>query len=100
MMKESKKYELQDLIEKIEKVDEMIKIHKSNPSKFMLNQYEAKKEKLLAYLIDELMDSKVRSAYSFKLIMMALTKFYPGLASKPFKNKEYPNLKDLEAVLA
>jgi hypothetical protein len=99
-MKESKKYQLQDLIEKIEKVDEMVKVHASNPSKFMLEQYEAKKEKLLGYLIDELVDAKIRSPYSFKLIILALIKFYPELMSpKNKKDKHYDELKDLEEVL-
>lgn len=57
MVTESKKYQLQDLIEKIGEVDKMVKIHSSNPSKFMLEQYKAKKEKLLGYLIDELSTS-------------------------------------------
>jgi hypothetical protein len=102
MLKESKKHELQDLIEKIEQVDKLIKIHAKNPSKFMVEQYEAKKEKLLGYLIDELVDAKVRSPYSFRLIYMALLKFYPkemkaGSKKTATLSKE---LKSLEAVLA
>jgi hypothetical protein len=103
-MNESKKYELQDLIEKIDQVDKIITIHAGNPSKFMLEQYMAKKEKLLSYLIDELVDQKVRSAYSFKLISLALNKFYPDIAKKNnrqlSKVKNYKELKELEAVLA
>lgn len=105
MLKESKKHELQDLIEKIEKVDKMIKLHSSNPSKFMLEQYQAKKEKLLSYLIDELVDAKIRSPYSFRLIIMALMKFYPELIKKEAtkklsKDRHYQELRGLEAVLA
>jgi ribosomal protein S15P/S13E len=102
-MKESKKYQLQDLIEKIDKVDEMIRLHSKNPSKFMLEQYEAKKEKLLSYLIDELVDSKMRSPYSFKLVFMALQKYYPALMTENFVKKadgSSKELKELEAVLA
>ncbi len=106
-MKVSKKYQLQDLIEKIDKVDEMVKLHAKNPSKFMLEQYEAKKEKLLGYLIDELVDSKMRSPYSFKLVLMALQKYYPKLMKeKGYKKKANgpspvkEQLKELEAVLA
>ena len=99
-MSKSKIYELQDLIEKIDEVDKMIQLHQSNPSKFMLIQYEAKKEKLLGYLIDELVDSKLRSPYSFRLIFLALTKYYPDLVKKPVKdNKHYNELKGLESVL-
>jgi hypothetical protein len=104
MLTQSKKYQLQDLIEKIEQVDKMVKLHASNPSKFMLEQYEAKKEKLLGYLIDELADAKLRSPYSFRLIILALMKFYPEL-TKPknkaiLQDKHYNELKGLEAVLA
>lgn len=101
MLKESKKYQLQDLIEKIEGADKMVKLHSSNPSKFMLEQYQAKKEKLLGYLIDELVDAKMRSPYSFKLVILALMKFYPELMKpkKLFQDKHYEELKGLEAVL-
>ena len=108
-MSAAKKYQLQDLIERIERVDNMLKLHSSNPSKFMLEQYEAKKIKLLGYLIDELVDAKLRSAYSFRLIAMALAKFYPEFKkenksksanSKLAKNKNYKELKALETVLA
>lgn len=106
MLKDSKLYELHDLIEKIDQVDIMVKQHKSNPSKFMLEQYQAKKEKLLAYLIDELVDASVRSPYSFRLITLALIKFYPELTKKEkptnaklSKDKHYQELRGLESVL-
>jgi len=103
-MNGAKKYQLQDLIEKIDQVDKMITIHSSNPSKLMLEQYKAKKEKLLCYLIDELVDQKNRSPYSFRLILLALNKFYPDILNKNnrqlSKVKNYKELKELEAVLA
>jgi hypothetical protein len=103
-MKEQKKYQLQDLIEKIERVDAMVKLHKKNPSKFMLEQYQAKKEKLLSYLIDELIDADIRSPYSFKLIVLALMKFYPELQlDKPAKGRiknDNSELREIEKVLA
>jgi hypothetical protein len=105
MLSESKKYKLQDLVEKIEEVDKMVKLHSSNPSKFMLKQYEAKKEKLLGYLIDELSDSKLRSPYSFRLISLALNKFYPEVTKEKIrkshvvKDRHYSELNKLETVL-
>lgn len=69
----------------------------------MLDQYAAKKEKLLGYLIDELVDSKLRSPYSFKIILLALQKFYPELTRKNsslLDDKHYGELKDLESVLS
>ncbi len=106
-MSESKKYQLQDLIERIEKVDKMLKLHSANPSTFMTKQYEAKKLKLLGYLIDELADAKLRSPYSFRLIGLALKKYYPIQSKagkkKPAKtklNKRDKELQALESVLA
>ncbi|HLG02637.1 MAG TPA: hypothetical protein VI731_03520 [Bacteroidia bacterium] len=106
-MSDSKKYQLQDLIERIEAVDRMLKEHASNPSSFMIEQYEAKKIKLLGYLIDELVDSRLRSPYSLHLVSLALKKFYPDLTkagkSKRINNrldKSYKELKALETVLA
>lgn len=101
-MTEAKKYQLQDLIEKIDQVDSMIKLHADNPSSFMLEQYEAKKQKLLGYLIDELIDSTLRSPYSFRIIVLALQKYYPEVISGKSRIKKGKNddtLKDLEAAL-
>jgi ribosomal protein S15P/S13E len=55
---ESNNYQRQDLIDKIERVDKMVKLHSDNPSSFMLNQYKAKKEKLVGYLNEKSIDSK------------------------------------------
>ena len=100
MRNSAKIYQLQDLIGKIDEVDKMVKLHASDSSKFMLQQYEAKKEKLLGYLIDELVDSPLRSHYSFKLVLMALKKYYPDLNKKVSSDKNYEELKSIEAVLA
>ena len=103
-MTEHKKYQIQDLIEKIKRVDRMIKIHSTNPSKVMMEQYQAKKEKLFGYLIDELIQAKVRSPYSFKLIQIAIKKFYPELQVKTAtksrsKNPEIKKLIEIEKAL-
>lgn len=106
MVSDFKIHKLEDLIGKIEEVDKMVKLHTGNPSKFMLEQYQAKKEKLLAYLIEDLADAKLRSPYSFKIIILALIKFYPelldGKKEKAIlkKDRHYSELKNLEAVLA
>jgi len=105
MVSDYKLHKLEDLISKIEEVDKMVKLHSANPSKFMLVQYQAKKEKLLGYLIEELADVKLRSPFSFRIIMLALIKFYPelvdGKKEKAIlkKDKHYSELKNLEAVL-
>lgn len=91
-MNEAKKHQLKDLIEKIERVDEMIKFNLSNLSKDELVKYEAEKEELLACLIQELASDKIRSIYSFKLIVMAINKFYPDIQNNKIilnSNTEY-----------
>ena len=102
MITDFKLHMLQDLIEDLKKVDAMVKLHSSNPSKFMLNQYLAKKEKLLSFLIDELIDSKVRSVESFRIISLALMRFYPEF-SHPLLDRVGPTdsqvFKELEAAL-
>jgi len=100
MLKESKINKLQDLIEKINEVDGMVKLHATNPSKFMLSQYEAKKEKLLSYLIDELLNSSIRSAESFRIIMMALLKYYPEFNPSKTGEKNVGAGNDFKALLA
>jgi hypothetical protein len=99
MINQAKILKLQDLINKIDDVDKMVKHHATDSSDFMLRQYEAKKEKLLGYLIDELINSSVRSHYSFKLISMALNKYYPDLNTKVEEDKNYLKLKEIEDVL-
>ena len=54
-MENSKILRLIDLINDIKKVDALIQLHSNlNDSKIITNQYVAKKEKLVSYLINEL----------------------------------------------
>ena len=102
-MNETKKNRLIDLIEKIDQIDKMIALHANNPSKFMLEQYMTKKEKLFGFLVDEFVDAKIRSPYSFRLIMLALKKYYPDITSinntNLSKEKHYNELMDFESAL-
>ena len=98
-------YKLKHLIDQIEWVDKMIKSHKGNPSPFMREQYETEKEELLGQLIDNLVDPHNRSPYSFKLIRMAIAKYYPGVVKRGksihiTKDRHYNELKALETALA
>ena len=99
-----------DLLEDIQKVDEMIKSHERvNDSEFMLSQYKAKKIKLTGYLIDEL--AQVRSMASLAAILLLLYKFYPEIdreaerikaqtKSKKSQSKEDEDLTRFVAALA
>ena len=106
-MTASQKYKVQDLIQQIEEVDKMILFHSTNPSKLMAEQYEDLKKRFLSELIEELMNIQNLSKYSFKLIALAINKYYPELiqtASGKKKdstkiNKQLREFKELEAVL-
>ena len=84
-----------DLMDEIKKIDAMILLHKnSEDNEFMVSQYEAKKIKLVAQLIDALAAPSVQSEQSFSLIQKIISKFYP----KNEKNKV--NDTDLEKLIA
>ena len=93
-------YRLMDLIEEIKNVDSMIKLHSSNATTFMLDQYKNKKEKLISYLIDELVEPDLRSPKSFSIIKKLLEKFYPNLNKEAQEDYHHKELGDLEATLA
>jgi hypothetical protein len=88
MLKESNIFKLMDLLEDLTKVNEMIQLHAKNPSDFMLMQYKSKRDKLLSYLIDELVKPDLRSAKSFALISKLLEKHYPDLTQEAKKVDE------------
>ncbi len=98
-MNDAKKYKLMDLIEDIKEVDAMIKLHSSDSSAMMLEQYRYKKDKLISYLIDDLVEPELRSAKSMFIIKIVIEKFYPNLLNeaKADINNEYLN--ELEAIL-
>ncbi|QIH31630.1 hypothetical protein [Sphingobacterium sp. DR205] len=97
-MKNIELYKLMDLVDEIKKIDAIILLHKNVESnEFMASQYEAKKVKLMAQLIDALAAPKVQSEQSFSLIQMLLSKFYPNKVDKQaFKET---GLDDLIAVI-
>ncbi|MFI5137887.1 MAG: hypothetical protein ACHQIM_08660, partial [Sphingobacteriales bacterium] len=72
-MKKVEIYKLMDLIEDIKKLDGLISLHRQlDTSDFMVKQYEAKKNKLMGVLIDELATPPVQSTQSYLLIKMLL----------------------------
>lgn len=99
-MEDAKKYKLMDLIDDIKEVDAMIKLHSADRSAHMLEQYKYKKDKLISYLIDELVDPEIRSAKSMFIIKTVIEKFYPNLISEAQADLDHKELSDLEAVLA
>lgn len=107
-MDQEQKYKIEDLIEQIEWSDKMILFHVDNPSRLMPEQYEYRKKLLFNELIEELMKIEDIPNYNFKLIYLAIHKYYPELIQTvPDKennnvkiNQQFKELKELEAVLA
>lgn len=99
-MKESVVFRLMDLIEDIKDVNKMIQLHADSPSDLMLIQYKAKRDKLMSYLIDELVKPDVRSPKSFAIILQLLDKQYPNLKREAKKvDESHKLLEKLELQL-
>jgi hypothetical protein len=99
-MNTSKKYKLMDLIENIKEVDAMINLHTQDTSSMMLEQYKYKKDKLIGFLIDELVEPELRSAKSMFVIKTVIEKFYPNLKTEVLNDSNHEDLNELTAALA
>ncbi|MBB5636393.1 hypothetical protein HDE68_002294 [Pedobacter cryoconitis] len=78
-MKDTELNKLVDLIDEVKKIDSMILLHQDlDDSRFMVDQYEAKKTQLISKLIDELVSPGIQSPKSFSLIQLIIAKFYPS----------------------
>ena len=100
-MENSKILRLIDLINDIKKVDALIQLHSNlNDSKIITNQYVAKKEKLVSYLINELNSPENRSLNSFHTIKLVINKFYSSLDDNTYQEAFTKNdLIELEKAL-
>lgn len=99
-MKLDKKQNLLDLIENIKEVDAMIHLHSNDDSSLMLDQYNYKKDKLIGFLIDELVEPEFRSAKSMFVIKTVIEKFYPNLKKEILNDTLHDDLNELTAALA
>lgn len=104
MSVDKKILKLTDLIEDINEVNKMILLHSESSddtiSEFMLGQYKAKKDKLVSYLIDELLEPGIRSPKSFSIISKLLNSYYPNLKKEAKKDLEHKYLEKLELLIA
>ncbi len=95
-MKKVEVLKLIDLIEEIRKLDELIiQSRKKKTSDFVLNQYEAKKLKMIGSIISELANPPIQSMESYLLIQKILNKYYPNL-----DNAELLNDGDVSKIIA
>jgi hypothetical protein len=79
-MKKVEVLKLMDLVEDIKKLDELIVAsRKKKTSDFVLNQYEAKKVKMVGSIINELANPPIQSIESYLLIKKILNKYYPNM---------------------
>ncbi|NHA06861.1 hypothetical protein G7092_23865 [Mucilaginibacter sp. HC2] len=79
-MKKVEVLKLMDLVEDIKKLDELIvSSRKKKTSDFVLNQYEAKKIKMVGSIINELANPPIQSIESYLLIKKILNKYYPNM---------------------
>jgi hypothetical protein len=86
-MKKVEVLKLIDLIEDIKKLDELIALNrKKNTSDFVLNQYEAKKVKMVGSIISELANPPIQSIESYLLIKKILNKYYPNIPEEELMN--------------
>ncbi|WP_183557228.1 hypothetical protein [Mucilaginibacter sp. SP1R1] len=86
-MKKVEVLKLMDLIEDIKKLDELIITSRSKKtSAFVLNQYEAKKIKMIGSIINELANPPIQSIESYLLIKKILNKYYPNIAEEELMN--------------
>jgi hypothetical protein len=88
-----------DLIDNLKSVETMIKLHSADDSLVMLEQYNYKKEKLISYLIDELIEPELRSAKSMFMIKTIIEKFYPNIQNDAKADSSHQDLNELEAIL-
>ncbi|PWK79749.1 hypothetical protein LX99_00209 [Mucilaginibacter oryzae] len=79
-MKKVEVLKLIDLVEEIRKLDELIQQSRAKKtSDFVINQYEAKKVKLVGSIITELASAPIQSVESFLLVQKILNKYYPNV---------------------
>jgi NADH dehydrogenase/NADH:ubiquinone oxidoreductase subunit G len=81
LMKKVEVLKMIDSVEEIKKLDELIQeSRKKKTSDFVINQYEAKKLKLIGSTITELASAPIQSIESYQLIQKILNKYYPNIS--------------------
>lgn len=103
-MTKRKVLKLIDLLDDLKEVNKMILLHSEGStdkiSEIMLLQYKTRRDKLMSYLIDELVEPEVRSAKSFALISKLLSNHYPQLKKEAKKDSTHKYLEELELQIA
>lgn len=97
-MNEKKIIQLEHLLEEINQVNQMLKLHSKEDEveRFMFEQYKIKKDKLISQVIDNLVNPSLRSTKSFAIIMKLLENQYPHLKSDAKKDVDHQYLEVLE----
>jgi len=86
-------HHLIELIDSINKTEEMISLHKDHDElDLMTAQYEALKTKQIGQLIDELAMPPFQSIESISLIKRIVNKYYPSINEEIVDHKELKKL--------
>lgn len=89
LMKKVEVLKMIDLVEEIKKLDDLIQqSRKKKTSDFVINQYEAKKLKLIGSTITELASAPIQSIESYQLIQKILNKYYPNISEDALLNDD------------
>ncbi len=82
-----------DLMDEIKKLDALLLLHNNiGQDDFMISQYQSKKVKLMAELIDALASPKIQSEQSFSLIQKILGKFYPQISDRDLEDESFKEI--------
>ena len=80
-------------MDEIKKLDALLLLHSSmGQDDFMISQYQSKKVKLMAELIDALASPKIQSEQSFSLIQKILGKFYPQINDRDLEDESFKEI--------
>jgi hypothetical protein len=81
-----------DLMDEIKKLDALLLHNSMGQDDFMISQYQSKKVKLMAELIDALASPKIQSEQSFSLIQKILGKFYPQINDRDLEDESFKEI--------
>ncbi|MEA5139598.1 hypothetical protein [Arcicella rigui] len=97
-MKNAKLYNILDLIEEIQKVNQMIEIHSESDSDLMSSQYISQKLKLTDMLFKDLLKNSGNNTEVMYLFKLFIEKFYKNEMTHHHSIEREEALKKIESV--
>ncbi|KAB7732504.1 hypothetical protein F5984_00650 [Rudanella paleaurantiibacter] len=98
-MKNPRLLKIYDLVKDVQQLDELITLHKTHSAdSFMLSQYQARKDKLFAQIIQLFAGPVLASSSSYLVIQQLIARFYKDpLPTQTSINDE--DLRELEQLI-